>query len=260
MKRNPDYTSKIFNSLNAIAHKLKQKGEVILCGDANSRTASLPDFISCYNSRSTFDVYDDIGFEVDISEHRNNCDKTVVAPHSQLFLDFVTNNQLKILNGRTLGDSMGKTTCHKWNGSSTVDYFVASSWVRDFITTLQVQSLNSYSDHSPLLLNITTTKPFHANLELPQFSVLPTRLKWDSKNSPKHFYDALDSPEVLSKLNAILETNYDHDLESNKRIADDLTSCLLAAAYKVSLKSSKKPVKLPHKNGLIGTVLDLSVI
>lgn len=246
VKRNPDYTNQTFNSLNAIAHKLKQKGEVILCGDANSRTASLPDFITSYNSSSTFDVYDDIGFEVDISEHRNNCDKIVVAPHSQLFLDFVINNQLKILNGRTLGDSMGKTTCHKWNGSSSVDYFVASSWVRDLVSTLQVKPLNSYSDHCPLLLNVTTSKPFHTSLELPQFSTMPTRFKWDSNVSPKQFSDALDSPEVLPKLKHILETPYDHDLNSNNEIADDLMSCFQAAA-KISLKSSKKPAKLPHK-------------
>ena len=34
-------------------------------------------------------------------------------------------NNLKILNGRKIGDLTGKYTCHQYNGSSVVDYIIA---------------------------------------------------------------------------------------------------------------------------------------
>jgi hypothetical protein len=40
-------------------------------------------------------------------------------------LDLCSNTGLKILNGRILGDTAGKLTCHKYNGSSTVDLALA---------------------------------------------------------------------------------------------------------------------------------------
>lgn len=246
VKKDPDYTNKTFDALNNLSHKLKQKGEIILCGDANSRTSCLPDYISSYNSSSNFDIYDDIGYNIDLAEPRNNCDKVTVAPHCQLFLDFVINNELKILNGRTLGDSLGRTTCHKWNGSSTVDYFLASSWVRDSINTLRVLSLNSYSDHCPLVLNMTTHKHFTSNFQLPDLFAMPARFKWDSNTSPNEFRSALNSPEIKSKLNDIMSNDFPHNAESNNQITQALTSCLQTAA-ELSVKQAKKPKKLPHK-------------
>ena len=43
VKRNPDYTNQTFDALNAITYRLKQKGEIIVCGDVNARTSTLPD-------------------------------------------------------------------------------------------------------------------------------------------------------------------------------------------------------------------------
>ena len=111
VKKQSNYTEETFESLNKITSTLLSKGEVLLYGDANARTGTLPDFISTYSERVN-DVYQEIGFADDTSEARNNRDSTVVAPHSTLFLDLVIQNQLKILNGRTIGDTTGKFTCH----------------------------------------------------------------------------------------------------------------------------------------------------
>ena len=180
-------------------------------------------------------MYDDIGYNIDVAEPRNNCDKVTVAPHSRLFLDFVINNELKILNGRTLGDSLGRTTCHKWNGSSTVDYFLASSWVRDSIDSLRVLNLNSYSDHCPLSLHMTIHKNFTSNFQLPDLFAVPARFKWDSNTSPTDFKSALNNPELKAKLIGIIEKDTPYNEESNNEITVDLTSCLQTAA-ELSLK------------------------
>ena len=245
VKKDPDYTNFTFETLNTIAQKLKQKGEILLCGDANARTATLPDYISSHNTQTHYDIYNDIGYEVDSIEPRNNCDKITVAPHCQLFLDFVINNQLRILNGRTLGDSMGKMTCHKWNGSSAVDYFVISPWANDLVNSLSVQNLNSYSDHCPLVLKMTTHRPFLANFNIPDLLKMSPRYKWDN-NSPEEFKKSLSSPNILTDIEHIINHDYGITPESNEKITADLTSCLQKAAES-SLKATKKPTKLPHK-------------
>ena len=93
VKKFSNYTENTFDSLSKITSKLLEKGEVILCGDANARTGTLPDFISSYNN-NVCDIYHDIGHVDDNFEPRNNYDRCIVPPHSTLFLDLVINNQL----------------------------------------------------------------------------------------------------------------------------------------------------------------------
>ena len=136
---NPDYTEKTFDGINSIISRLSNLGQVFMCGDTNSRTACLPDYL-IENSDSYFDPYGDIGYQPDLTEPRNNLDPTTNS-YCTKFLDIITTNRLKILNGRTLGDCQGKLTCYKYNGCSTVDYFVASTALRNLIETLCVLDL-----------------------------------------------------------------------------------------------------------------------
>ena len=50
-------------------------------------------------------------------------DNNVVNQSGRWLLDRCIDNQLYILNGRTLGDLIGQYTCHTPRGSSTVDFF-----------------------------------------------------------------------------------------------------------------------------------------
>ena len=243
-KKSSNYTENTFESLNNLTSKLREKGEVILCGDANTRTGKLPDFISSYNDHA-HDVYQEIGFSDDDSECRNNSDSVVVSPHSTLFLDLVINNQLKILNGRTLGDTTGKATCHKWNGSSAVDYFVASTWIRDKVDSLQVLNFNSYSDHCPLLLKLSTNQHLSASSSLFHFDSMPNRFKWNN-GSATEFMKTIQLPALSKKLDTILEKSYPLTDSGNADISNELTNVLLEAA-EISLKRAKPPKKLPHK-------------
>ena len=47
----------------------------------------------------------------------------------ELYID----NELYILNGRTLGDLTGKFTCHTPRGSGLVDYFLTISSLSSFV-------------------------------------------------------------------------------------------------------------------------------
>ena len=233
-------------ALDSICIRLRQKGEVIMCGDANARTGKLPDYILSCNAPAIHDIYNDIGLEHDIEEPRNNSDLTISEPHCQHFLDMVINNQLKILNGRTLGDTTGKMTCHKYNGSSVVDYFVITSWARDHVNSLQVKEFTSYSDHCPLVLKLTTFEPFVANFQLPDFSDFPCGYKWDSNTSHSLFKKALTSPEIVNNLECIVTNEFSSTLEGNHELNDAVIKCLHSAAD-IALKVKKPPKNSARK-------------
>ena len=76
-----------------------------MCGDSNARTVTILDYVTSCNAGALHDVYKKISFPVDSKEPRNNSDPTIVEQHSQLFIDTVINNKLKMPNGRTLGDN-----------------------------------------------------------------------------------------------------------------------------------------------------------
>ena len=63
-------------------------------------------------------------------------------------------NNLKILNGRKIGDFTGKYTCHQYNGSSVVDYIIAEPNIFEKINYFQVLPLTTYSDHSQIIANL----------------------------------------------------------------------------------------------------------
>ncbi len=50
----------------------------------------------------------------------------------------------KIANGRVLGDPNGKFTCHKYNGSSVIDYVLVGSSVLSEIRYLRVHDFVGY--------------------------------------------------------------------------------------------------------------------
>ena len=217
-----------------------------MCGDSNARTGTLPDFISSSNAGAVHDIYNDIGLPIDCNEARNNQDTSTIEPHCQLFLDTVINNQLKILNGRTLGDSTGKLTCHKSNGSSLVDYFLISSWAREHVNSLQVKEFTSYSDHCPLVLSLTTYEPFTDSCVIPDFATMPNGFKWDNNNSPRDFMAALNDPDICASLTGLMDTEYPCTMEGNKLINNTFISCIHRAAES-SLKVKKPPKVTPHK-------------
>ena len=217
-----------------------------MCGDSNARTGTLPDFISSSNAGAVHDIYNDIGLPIDCNEARNNQDTSTIEPHCQLFLDTVINNQLKILNGRTLGDSTGKLTCHKSNGSSLVDYFLISSWAREQVNSLQVKEFTSYSDHCPLVLSLTTYEPFTDSCVIPDFATMPNGFKWDNNNSPRDFMAALNDPDICASLTGLMDTEYPCTMEGNKLINNTFISCIHRAAES-SLKVKKPPKVTPTK-------------
>lgn len=80
-------------------------------------------------------------------------DDVVINRLGRALLSLLNETKLMIVNGRKLGDTTGKKTCYKYNGSSTVDYYIATANLFGDITNMNVENQTWYSD-SPLSLNL----------------------------------------------------------------------------------------------------------
>ena len=109
--------------------KFKAEGEILICGDFNARTCGLDDFIQnddVNNNINECPVPSD--YAVDTPLRRKQLDH-VHNIHGNLLVNICKDLQLRILNGRFLGDSLGYYTFYNSNGQSTVDYMLASQSV-----------------------------------------------------------------------------------------------------------------------------------
>ena len=92
-------------------------------GDFNSRVSNISDFIINDDDKHTpvTDTY--ISDEYEHLSARHNKD-TTINKYGKHLLTLCQEYQLRIMNGRILGDLEDKLTCFKWNGCSTVDYAI----------------------------------------------------------------------------------------------------------------------------------------
>lgn len=215
--------------------KYKTHFRVGLIGDFNARTGQLSDLVSNDDVRFT-DLPDDYTVDLDIIE-RKNCDETVNTFGKRL-IELCQMSGLRIVNGRKLGDSVGKRTCFEWNGSSTVDYMLMDESSFSLVQTFKVQDkLNHLSDHCPIsaVINLDICREIskHSNKKGLR---APKKPKWDSlmdevfrtKLSNQATQDELDNickasinsgeqcEEVLMKMNNILREAANVKLSSNR--------------------------------------------
>ena len=95
---------------------------------------------------------------------RNSIDNEL-NNHRKRLLEICRNTDLRILNGRVRGDSLGRPTFHSKSGVSVIDYAICDQDLFRHIANFPVSQFpnfpavkSSYSDHSPVItwLNINT--------------------------------------------------------------------------------------------------------
>ena len=69
-------------------------------------------------------------------------------------MELLNKSSLLSLNGRKLGDTSGKLTCHEFNGSSTVDLSIVSRDLCDKIQYFRVLDPVWFSDHCPIEMSL----------------------------------------------------------------------------------------------------------
>ena len=110
-----------------------------------------------------------------------------------------------IVNGRKLGDTIGNKTCYKYNGSSTVDYFITTYTLLSKILNIQINNQTWYSDHIPITLIIKTNQ----NLENINSKINLEPIKQYKNESPhsENFKKLLNSQNIENQYKKICEND-----------------------------------------------------
>jgi hypothetical protein len=114
-------------------------GEVVVQGDFNAYTGSIPDFVLSDNP--PYPNSDGPNYFIDSCIPRNKFDRKHPNKSGKLLTDLCKETGLRLLNGRTLGDLHGKYTCITYNGCSVVDYTLVSSSLLQGIGSFMVNNL-----------------------------------------------------------------------------------------------------------------------
>jgi hypothetical protein len=226
--------------------KYSALGRVILMGDLNARTGLDPDFITNDSDRT---VPVDLHYITDKQiPTRNNCD-SVINARGRDILDLCTSARLRIVNGRKLGDTLGYHTCHKWNGSSVVDYVIVSEDLLDAIPYFKVgRFMADLSDHCNLSFKLNTpTLPAPENDHSDSLLPYPATYKWDSE-ALAAYQEALSSPPILAGVKDFMNTKFDLDEESIKLATEQITDI-----FKIAAERSLKKKSTSNKQKRSGT-------
>jgi hypothetical protein len=238
-----DFTINIWENLAEAVEQFALKGNIILCGDFNARTAEGKDFIEMDNENNVYELPSNYSF--DTLHGRKSMDHLTQKPGKRL-LKMCIENDLSILNGRTLGDLEGHFTCHNQKGSSVVDYFICSNSLRRNILGMKVHPLTMYSDHcqleiSILIEGIHTSKNIETSKRLEESTSSDrnqTKYVWDEFSKEK-FKRALSMPWIQKQIAEI-------DEQLNKSFTNEREISLLADTFK-NVISSAANISLTRK-------------
>ena len=247
-----DSGREILSKTEEIVNDLRQRGEVILCGDFNARIAKLTGTIE--NDTSEFLPMPE-DYEPDIHNARNSQDLSMNS-YCKQFINLVSNNQLYILNGRTLGDFRGQYTSIQPKGCSVIDYFAVSSKIQSSVNFLKVQNLTMYSDHRPLNIelrcppiSLKPSKPLHV-----EYQKASPRFIFNETNKT-NFIDALCSEtatDTLNKLNDSLEklnqASAPHIINETVKTVNNTFTEHIRTLASASFKQTKVGTKKKQKN------------
>lgn len=219
-----DTGREVLSKTEHIVNDLREKGEIILCGDFNARIAQQTGMIN--NDTNDFLPMPD-DYEPDIYKDRNSHDK-LTNSYCKQFINLISNNQLCILNGRTLGDFQGQFTSIQPKGCSVIDYFAVSSKIQPKVNYLKVKNLTMYSDHRPLMMELRcppmTVKP-PTPLEK-EYQKASPRFIFNEANKGA-FMEAQDSEQSAQTLTNLQETlgtlsngQFNHNTNIAKTVKD----------------------------------------
>ena len=203
-------------------------------------------------------------YNTDYNINRCSVDKILNAQGQQL-IDLCIASQVRVLNGRFVGDSVGNFTCYKSNGASTVDYALADVDLLKNINFFQVSDPSYLSDHVQIVVHL------YCNISLSEKSdnalhsnLLKYSYKW-GKMSKHKLLDAMSENSILEQIVSFENSSFEKNSTGIDKASDDLNNIFQNLAKKscqfVHLKKKKVKKKKPwidtEFKDLKKTVLDL---
>ena len=150
------YYDEDFSKLESEITKVMSKNNrnILIMGDMNARISNQADFI--INENNIHEPLDNLlpdNYNTDYNINRYSVDK-ILNGQGKSLLDLCIGSQVRILNGRFIGDAIGNFTCYKTNGASTVDYALTDVDLISNIIFFQVLYPTYLSDHAQIAVHI----------------------------------------------------------------------------------------------------------
>ena len=239
MKKNQDEVSTLEVLANVI-NRLPKDSDTLITGDFNSRIGVLPDTIAedKYNHPLSSNW---TGNSIPTRASKDKLHNSSSKP----FLDIITTENLRILNGRTLGDLKGEMTCLKYNGSSVVDYMAVNNDLADSVSYFKVLPFTPYSDHKPLELRLETNTTRWSKCDMDEkiksLEDQTPGYKWDNSptatNSSNLYKAQQETVTAIKTIEDLMDRPIDNK-EDVSKLNTDITAVYIYAADN-SLKKKK---------------------
>jgi len=236
------FDSEIFDQFEQDILFFSSAGSVILLGDFNSRTGKYSDTVSQDGNNIITNDQSESAFH---PAERNSFDN-VLNSHGKKLLEICKTFDLRIVNGRVSGDTLGRPTFHGTNGTSVIDYFICDHHTFLDVANFVVEKPSPMSDHSAILawLNLNTSLPegdiqtANSNNKLMR---LPRQFSWENDSFSK-FKNTLCTEPIQTLIKDFLERDSD---DVNTSLADtiNILTATSKLCLKISIKKSRKRIK-----------------
>ena len=240
-----DSDNDIFNKLETDIARYSRVGDIMLMGDLNAHINSQDQDFIVNESGDNLEDFMPNNYSIDNCHlMRNTQIPQTTNEYGKRIIDICVSSQLRILNGRTVGDSAGKATYHGYNGSSIDDYCICNSRSLKNIVSFLVQEFDvNQSDHCPILVKVRSFFCYQAEST---YIKCPRSFTWDEKKKYV-FMNNLSKINVVTLKRNIEHIAADHD-KSNCEKVDEIIKQLnevLQAAAELTLSEQRDKYK--HK-------------
>lgn len=193
---------------------------------------------------------------------RNTQVNQTTNSYGKSMIELCNSSQLRILNGRTIGDFVGKSTYFNYNGVTINDYCICSASFMKMVVNFQVGNVYPLiSDHCPITVNIFSKYNHSTPQEI--LRPKPFNLKW-TKIVEEQFISNLNnidlnyiSDKIVSFKQTFLDTSISVDDQSEglNNIVEVFSGILKNASLCTKFKpknnlgkqkKTRKPTKLWH--------------
>ncbi|CAG2193381.1 unnamed protein product [Mytilus edulis] len=201
--------------------KFSNSGETIIMGDLNAHINENDlDFISSDHVKSLQDILPN-SYLADNVQYRRYCTKKNIKTdeYGKRVLELCISSRSRILNGRTLGDTLGKPTSHQYNGSAVVDYCIVSNNMLKNVCFFTVKDFTVHSDHCPI--NVCLSLNF-SQVQQKVGRPIPKGLHWNNEVQ-KCYTEMMLSKEVESNVKSFLSKDRVPQRNGVDEATEDLT-------------------------------------
>ena len=184
----------VLQKLRKDISKYSNPGKILIIGDLNSRVGHSIEQLSHISESNT---NEEILESIDIPSN-TLLDGNTNSSGKKL-MQIMNDTNLICCNGRKMRDTIGKLTCHEYDGSSTVDLALCSWDFYDQIQYFQALDPVLYSDHCPTKLTLQTENFSNEEpVDMEQFEGLFEHYIWITKGAEK-FKHELELKETQNR-------------------------------------------------------------